>query len=199
MTYTLLADQTATKEQLIGQSSRPEFRKTTNKMAFASAAIETAMNEVPELNEFRSRINLVLGTISGELESTRDFLTTLDRAGIARPVLFQNSLHNSTTGFLAMHFGFTGPAVTLTHHVDVAEQTLNVALSLLTPTHPFSLLVQVECNPQLRDYPLPQPFAQAIFIASVEGAKLIKRSFVDRKLIPNTPLGFSTSVQATRQ
>jgi hypothetical protein len=111
------------------------FRKATRTMALACASIEAALKASPQLEAIfvkePQRFGLVLGSAFGELEATTDFLKTLADSGVARPVLFQNSLHNSTSGFASIYFHLTGPVVTVSHGWFALEQALEVANLLL--------------------------------------------------------------------
>jgi len=118
---------------------QPAFRKATRAMMLGCAAIEAALGENPRLRSLLAarpeRFGLVMGSAFGELETTKDFLTTLADTGLARPLLFQNSLHNSMTGFASIHFSFTGPVLTTSHGVFVAEHALELASLLLDREH----------------------------------------------------------------
>jgi hypothetical protein len=117
-------------------SSRPEYRKATRNMIMTVAAIETVLAQASGLSlDFGSldsgRMGLVLTSSHGEMDATIDFLRTLSDTGVARPLLFQNSLHNATTGFAAIQFKLTGPVVTTSHEGFGGEYALELAESLL--------------------------------------------------------------------
>ncbi len=113
----------------------PSFRKATRAMTLACASIANACNADPKtstiLQENASRFALVLGSAFGELETTKDFLKTFADTGAARPLLFQNSLHNSTSGFASIHFHLTGPVITVSHGLFSFEHSLEAANLLL--------------------------------------------------------------------
>jgi 3-hydroxy-3-methylglutaryl CoA synthase len=77
----------------------------------------------------RSRLGLVLGSSLGEIEVTKDFLMTFAASGVARPFLFQNSLHNATIGFLCLQFGITGPTATVSTRYYTGEDSLELAMT----------------------------------------------------------------------
>jgi len=107
----------------------PDFRKATRNMAMAYASLENLIRDFP--NDVFREAGLVFGSSHGELETTKEFLKTLAEAKVARPILFQNSLHNSTVGFLAMKLGITAPTVTLSNGMYTAEDVFEAAWTLL--------------------------------------------------------------------
>lgn len=107
----------------------PEFRKATRNMAMAYASLETIAASTPA--EILRDAGLVFGSSHGELETTKEFLKTLAEQKIARPIYFQNSLHNSTVGFLAMKLGLTAPTITLSNGMHTAEDVFEAARTLL--------------------------------------------------------------------
>lgn len=150
MNLQVLSHGQATGAALERFQALPAFRKATRAMKLACASIDEALGE--EASRLRSllasrpeRFALVMGSAFGELETTKDFLSTLADTGMARPLLFQNSLHNSTTGFASIHFSFTGPVLTTSHGIFVAEQSLELASLLLDRAHcDFCVVTVVE-------------------------------------------------------
>lgn len=125
----------------------PSFRKATAGMIMGYAALE------PLLRTLDRKVNLekvafVLGSSSGELSVTNEFLKTLDTQGIARPLLFQNSLHNATLGFLALKIGLTGPTVSVSNRHFTAENCLETASILLDSGSEFCVVMTVESRVQ---------------------------------------------------
>ena len=117
-------------------AATPKFRKCTPKMQLASISIHRSIAALKKTKSEsalsdRSRVGFVLNSGYGELEATTGFLKTLAESGVARPMLFQNSLHNSTTGFCAIHFQLEGPAFTLNHRIFGGEQALLLAETLI--------------------------------------------------------------------
>jgi hypothetical protein len=128
----------------------PEFRKATRNMAMAYASLERLVSEIP--TEVLRETGLVFGSSHGELETTKEFLKTLAEQRVARPILFQNSLHNSTVGFLAMKIGITAPTVTLGNGMHTAEDVFEAARMLLLDGMLDSVFVTVADGvvPELR-------------------------------------------------
>lgn len=147
MNMKILSYGVAGAESLEPFRQKPSFRKATRAMMLACASIEAALaaqGGIRSVFETRpERFGLVMGSAFGELETTKDFLTTLADTGMARPLLFQNSLHNSTTGFASIHFSFTGPVLTTSHGIFVAEHSLELASLLLEREHCDFCLVTV--------------------------------------------------------
>ncbi len=110
----------------------PDFRKASVPMMLASLAVQRALTALPErhADEIR-RFGLVVGVDHGELEVTREFLSTLADRGMARPFLFQSALHNATLGFLSLRFGIVGPGFTTSTHYFAGEDALSLADSLI--------------------------------------------------------------------
>jgi 3-oxoacyl-(acyl-carrier-protein) synthase len=77
----------------------------------------------------------VFGTSHGELEVTKDFLVTLSTKGLARPILFQNSLHHSTLGFISLKLGISGPGITVSNHFFSGEDAVSAAIDLIEGGH----------------------------------------------------------------
>jgi 3-oxoacyl-(acyl-carrier-protein) synthase len=111
----------------------PEFRKATHNAKLAYLSLKEALEPVSKYVEQEGfdQFSMVVGSSHGELESTKTFLDTLTQTGVARPLIFQNSLHNSTLGFLAMKFGIHGPSFTVSSHQFTGESTLELAMMLL--------------------------------------------------------------------
>ena len=116
--------------------TKAEFRKATRNMMLAWSSIEDALSTLggilPASTEGASTGAIVMGSGFGELEVTRNFLSGLADSGVARPLLFQNSLHNATLGFIAMKMAFTGPSITLSNRCFTGENCIEVAMQLLT-------------------------------------------------------------------
>jgi 3-oxoacyl-[acyl-carrier-protein] synthase II len=110
----------------------PDFRKASVPMALAYDAARSAVARLPEtVRATLSDWGLVIGVDHGELEVTKDFLCTLHAKGVARPFLFQSSLHNATLGFLSMRLGLQGPGLTTTTMFFGGEDALALGADLL--------------------------------------------------------------------
>jgi hypothetical protein len=110
----------------------PDFRKASVPMALAYDAARAAVAGLPD--SARATLEdwgLVVGVDHGELEVTKDFLCTLHAKGVARPFLFQSSLHNATLGFLSMRLGLRGPGLTTTTLFFGGEDALTLGADLI--------------------------------------------------------------------
>ncbi len=116
-----------------GAEVAPALRKATRNMRFALEALGRAFKQAPELGRLaREDVSLVVGTNSGELDTSSEFLLTMENTGLARPLLFQNSLHNSTAGFLSIHFGVKGPLFTVSNGLATPGEAVELARLLLS-------------------------------------------------------------------
>jgi 3-oxoacyl-(acyl-carrier-protein) synthase len=164
-----------------------EFRKATRNMLLAHAAMSEALTPLqPWLEKHGTHdFGMVLGSSHGELEVTMRFLVTLAETKVARPLLFQNSLHNSTTGFLAQTWpqtSLTGPAFTVSNSYFTGEDALDTGALLINEGQcRFCLVVGVDARvpeliPGLEKSGVPQSAwgegAAAIVLCSSEGLAL---------------------------
>lgn len=109
----------------------PDFRKATRSMTLGYAALHGALQALgPRAVAEDIELGLALGTCFGELGTTKEFLTSLAERGMARPLLFQNSLYNSIAGFLAIQLKITGPAFTVSHELRSGLDALELAATL---------------------------------------------------------------------
>lgn len=121
----------------------PKYRKATGNMLWALDGAQKALQPLEHID--RDLFHLVLGTSHGELETTKEFLNGMENGGAPRPFLFQNSLHNATSGFLAVQLGIKGASVTVSQSQLTGEKTIEAAMLLLhRPTPAFVLTVAVE-------------------------------------------------------
>jgi hypothetical protein len=111
--------------------TKAAFRKASKKMMLAYASIANTMAHQELPNEILRNSALVLNSGFGEIEATGGFLKAFAESGVARPLLFQNSLHNSTTGFLAIQFGIQGPVFTVNHRTQGGAEATEIASTLL--------------------------------------------------------------------
>lgn len=117
-------------DDLTSFQAPPAWRKATRNMIMATASLERALDGLP-LERLRDDMGLVVGSSSGELETSAEFLTTLSKTKVARPLLFQNSLHNATTGFASIHFRLTGPSFTVSSGCETPGEALRLARLLV--------------------------------------------------------------------
>ncbi len=112
--------------------SKPSFRKSSSMTIMAFDAILDAGLVEPNLRPLLDESAFIVGSSYGEIENTREFLKTWSNSGLARPLLFQSSLHNGTLGFLALELGMMGPSFTVSHFHLTGEKSLSFALDLLS-------------------------------------------------------------------
>ena len=120
----LISKNEVAAQQIPPVSESAPFRKATMNMKLAFLVCEKALLSLP--NTPKESITFIVATHFGEVQSTLDFLSTYNESQVPSPILFQNSLHNSTLGFVAIQLGLVGPAMT----ISLAEQTQN-SLQLL--------------------------------------------------------------------
>jgi len=129
-------------DELEGLQTPPAWRKATRNMIMATISMERALAAQPGFVErHREDMGLVLGSSSGELDTSAEFLTTLSRAKMARPLLFQNSLHNATTGFASIHFRLTGPSFSVSAGERTPSECLQLCRSLIASRQARAVLV----------------------------------------------------------
>ena len=108
-------------------NTKPEFRKASINMKMAYHSILQATENFNHLED----CSFVLGTSYGEIDNTKEFLKNLAVSGLARPILFQSSLHNGTLGFLALELKMKGPSFTISEHCFSGEKALLQAIDLI--------------------------------------------------------------------
>lgn len=111
----------------------PGFRKATTPMMMSWQALAKALKQLnPDVSQLSTAAwGLAFGTSHGELEVTRDFLVTYATKGLARPILFQNSLHHSTLGFISLRLGISGPGMTVSNHFFSGEDAISSAMEMI--------------------------------------------------------------------
>jgi len=90
---------------------QPNLRRATKNMVFSKRLLDKLFEVQPAHTKSisKNRMALVLGTAHGEIGATTDYFRAYTLEQIAKPIHFQNSLHNSTLGFLSIHYQLTGP------------------------------------------------------------------------------------------
>jgi 3-oxoacyl-(acyl-carrier-protein) synthase len=115
--------------------TQPRFRKATSNMILGFDALAQVMSALPVNESVKDSLYqnsaFVLGSSYGEIEYTKDFLKALVVTGLARPLLFQSSLHNATLGFLSLELKMPGPSFTVSQRFFSGEKTLETAQELL--------------------------------------------------------------------
>lgn len=119
-------------EEIKGFQDDPNYRRATSNMILAHQACAQILNNNPHIKKYD--LSFVLGTAFGEVESSLNFLKTYKEEGLARPHLFQNSLHNSTLGFVTLQLGLTGPSITVSQGAETQIASERVASTLLSLT-----------------------------------------------------------------
>jgi hypothetical protein len=125
----------ANAEDLKKESSvflaKPSFRKASLNMKLAYLACTSALQEARIEPSALSEAAFVLGSSYGELVQTKEFLKAWAKDGLARPLLFQSSLHNGTLGFLSLELQIKGPSFTVSHHYLTGEKSVELAMDLI--------------------------------------------------------------------
>lgn len=114
-------------------AKQPKFRRASRGMMLGYAALDSLFRRQSWLYKFvnERRLGLVIGTSQGEFETTKEFLTTLVEKDIARPILFQNSLHNAILGFLSIEFGLKGASMTVSNQMFSGEDAVSTSIDFL--------------------------------------------------------------------
>ncbi len=127
-----------------------EFRKATQNMRYCFFTVTELLAPFQELIRAHSvgRMGIFLGTSHGELEPTIEFLKNLAPSKVVNPIHFQNSLHNSTLGFITQRFSLTSPGMTTTNLYFSAEGALEMAqLALHVKQVDFALVLACDTIP----------------------------------------------------
>ena len=111
--------------------SKPSFRKASLNMKLAFFAMNAALKEAGLDSSQLESAGFVLGSSYGELVQTKEFLKAWAKEKLARPLLFQSSLHNGTLGFLSLEFGLRGPSFTVSHQYLTGEKALELGMDLI--------------------------------------------------------------------
>lgn len=114
-------------EDLSALQCQDVYRRATRSSILADIAVEKALQSGRPLG----RLGLVLGTSHGELERTYDFLKEIYETDTARPLFFQNSLHQATLGFLTKRHSIVDTALSLTCGVESGNKALETAVDIL--------------------------------------------------------------------
>jgi hypothetical protein len=165
--------------------SEPSYRKATRNMILANDSVTRALASVPR-EIVLADCGYVLGSCHGELEVTINFLKTFSETGVARPILFQNSLHNSTAGFVSMALKLSGPLLTVSNLHFTGEEVMETAICLLQQNScGFCLVTSVEARvPELvqglKDTKLRRHYtgegAASLLLCNDEGLKKLDQS-----------------------
>lgn len=132
-------------DQGMGGQFDSKLRKATTSMKMLVQNLAPLMqnSEVP-----KEEVQIFLTSMHGEIEPTLAFLKSYAQKEWARPFLFQNSLHHSTTGFATQQFGILGPAYSICAIQDAQQEALSLALIEGKRTGKPILLVHSESFPE---------------------------------------------------
>lgn len=161
----------ARTQALLPLEDDPRFRNTTKNMMLAYLALNQIIgaSALPQ-----NETGLFVATGHGELEASVDFLKTLAVAGVARPILFQNSLHNSILGFLTRTFSLTGPSLTLSNRFFSGEDALDTAIGFLKNGRiNYALVVGVDSIPRDLAAILPKMYPHELALGEGAAALLL--------------------------
>lgn len=107
----------------------PKFRKATPLGVMMVNLLNQISDEIDK--NWLENTAIVYCSDGGELVKTIEFLDTYFQEKMARPFLFQNSLHSSTIGFLTQWLKFNQAAMTLSYSASQAEEAKEVIGILL--------------------------------------------------------------------
>ena len=111
---------------------------------------------------------------------------------LARPLLFQNSLHNSSAGMVSLHYGLTGPVITTSHPLTLSQDSLNLAeLMLSSNLCSFVFVVNVETESGILGYDGPPEGAQVLLLAKPERAHEYGIQCLKKRPMALSPIGFT--------
>lgn len=134
-------------EQEENQSYQAHLRKATTMMNFVQFGLGPLVKALFEEGEDLSKVSLFLSSLHGEIEPTLGFLKGLAQKNWARPFLFQNSLHHSTTGFMSQHFQLLGPSYSLCAIENPQQELLQLGTLMGKRSNAPILLIHCECFP----------------------------------------------------
>ncbi|MBY0415561.1 MAG: beta-ketoacyl synthase chain length factor [Bdellovibrionales bacterium] len=119
------------RESDLLEEIKNEDRKKSTNMTYATSASLAALSQVDE--SLKDAIDLIFCTGEGEVAQTFEFYKNLANGERARPLVFQNSLHNSTLGALSLSIPNVSSGMTLSNGDISCEMALQLALASLSP------------------------------------------------------------------
>jgi hypothetical protein len=115
-------------------------RKKSSNMLFAIAAANDIFEQLKTHDFLKNTlIDVIFCTGEGELSQTLDFYKNLANGERARPLVFQNSLHNSTLGALSLTVSHIASGTTLSNGDISFEMALDSALAS-TSSNPILII-----------------------------------------------------------
>lgn len=125
----LVAYSKKNSEDIALEKDDQKNRKKSQNMILALQAVEDIFKQMKDVQGFSdSLIDFIFCSGEGELEQTFEFYKYLAQ-GLSRPILFQNSLHNSTLGSLSLEIANISSGITLSNGDISFESAIDVALS----------------------------------------------------------------------
>jgi hypothetical protein len=117
-----------------------ENRKKTPNMILAEDTLSKLITKAQEIShDLTHQFDLYLCTGEGELSKTIEFYQGWVSQNRARPIIFQNSLHNSTLGALSLTFPGVSAGFTISNGETSCEMAIDMALSM-TSKNPIIII-----------------------------------------------------------
>ena len=124
----------------------PQLRRATASMKMSIYLMEEFFKKQKDL--FDEETPLIFCSRHGEIEPTIEFLKNYAEKALARPFLFQNSLHHSTLGFVSQNLQLLGPSYTLCSEDNPLGEAQCLAESLIEGGAPSVAILCVDHMPQ---------------------------------------------------
>lgn len=107
-----------------------EDRKKSQNMTYAISVAKDLLHQIDGVHELAdSPLDMIFCTGEGEIAQTFEFYKNIANGERARPLVFQNSLHNSTLGALSLAIPNISSGVTLSNGDVSFEMALDLALA----------------------------------------------------------------------
>lgn len=140
----MLSHVSLTHEDVKDQISDPKNRRHSLNMILAYNTLKKIIEEIStDLKD--EIIDVIFCTGEGELQQTYNFFQALKVQNIARPIFFQNSLHNSTFGAVSVQFQNISSGTTLTSGDLSIENAVEITLS--NPSNRLTVILGVDVYP----------------------------------------------------
>ena len=107
------------------ESTSMDDRKKSHNMVFAITAVQEICETHKDITEF----DMIFCTGEGEIGQTFEFYKNMANGERARPLVFQNSLHNSTLGALSLAISKASSGITVSNGDLSCEMSLDMALT----------------------------------------------------------------------
>ncbi len=126
MSVFILSQAIIKQDDIIDLKKMPEFRKATKNMILSYLAASKVLSYLSDRGQYS--IGIVVGSGHGELQATNSFCKDYTLYAKSRPIFFQNSLHNSTLGYLANKLQLSGSATSMSNSYFSGEDALDFAI-----------------------------------------------------------------------